>query len=50
MVNLNYWTHDAAKTLIDCRRYFNDIFNDRTNRDQTNIWNRISQIIWVVDG
>jgi len=43
------WPEDATLTLIRYRRRYHDSFEDRSNRDHTDIWTRIANRIQTLD-
>src|SRR5277367_639708 len=43
------WTKEATLTLIRYRRRYHHFFEDRTIRDHTDIWARISNRIQILD-
>ena len=43
------WTEEATLTLIRYRRRYHHFFEDRTIRDHTDIWARISNHIQIID-
>lgn len=43
------WSEDATSTLIRYRRRYHYLFEDRTIRDHSGIWERIANRIQVID-